>query len=228
MQHNLAQVRELLTHYGPIDVIFFDGVADGLKELAWELQPEIVVTRGDLATPEQYIPDQGDDRPWEACFTLGTQWAYKPTNEVYKSGNELIRMLVETRAKGGNLLLNVGPKPNGEIPVEQEARIQEMALWIFTNQEAVYEVRPWSVLRERLTLAHEAWYLQSKGGDAVYAVITGDAWPKGERKVLRLEQVAATERSAVEILGQSGQVLEYRPEVDAKATWSQDEHALLI
>ncbi|RIK46993.1 MAG: alpha-L-fucosidase [Chloroflexi bacterium] len=228
MEHNLAQLRELLTNYGPIDVIFFDGVADRLKELAWELQPEIVVTRGDLATPEQYIPAQADARPWEACFTLGTQWAYKPTNESYKSGTQLIQMLVETRAKGGNLLLNVGPKPDGEIPIEQAARIQELALWNFTNQEAVYAVRPWPVLRERLTLAHEVWYVQSNAGDAVYAVVTGEPWPKGERKVLRLESVRATERTEVEILGQSGRVLEYRPAVDAKATWWQDDHALHV
>lgn len=228
MQHNLVQLRELLTNYGKIDVIFFDGVAEGLKELAWELQPDIVVTRGDLATPEQFIPEQGDALPWEACFTLGTQWAYKPTNEVYKSGNELICMLVETRAKGGNLLLNVGPKPDGEIPIEQAARIQEMALWNFTNHEAVYAVHPWSVLRERLTLAHEAWYVQSNAGDAVYAVVTGEPWAKGERKVLRLEQVRATEASTVEILGQSGNVLEYRPAVDARGVWWQDDSALYV
>jgi alpha-L-fucosidase len=84
------------------------------------------------------------------------------------------------------------------------------------------------VLRERLTLAHEVWYVQSNAGDAVYAVVTGEAWPKGERKALRLEHVRATEQTEVEILGQSGEVLEYRPAVDARATWSQDAHALTV
>jgi alpha-L-fucosidase len=77
-----------LTNYGQIDVLFFDGVAEGLKQLAWELQPNVLVTRGDMATPEQKIPDRPLPGPWEACFTLGTQWAYKPANEVYKSGTQ--------------------------------------------------------------------------------------------------------------------------------------------
>ncbi len=128
MAHNQAQVRELLTNYGPIDVFFFDGEAEGLKQLVWEIQPNALVTRGDMATPEQNIPDAPMPGPWEACFTLGTQWAYKPTNEDYKSGTRLIEMLIETRAKGGNLLLNVGPMANGEIPLAQSDRMQELAL----------------------------------------------------------------------------------------------------
>ncbi len=228
MAHNQKQLRELLNNYGPIDVLFLDGVAAGLKELAWELQPDIVVTRGDLATPEQHLPDRPIPGPWEACFTLGTQWAYKPTNEEYKSGTKLIEMLIETRAKGGNLLLNVGPKPDGEIPIEQSARIQEMALWLFVNGESMYNIRPWPIIRERLTLDHEVWYTQSKDDDTIYAIVTGTPWPKGERKVITLKQVRATEPTEVEILGQSGNVLEYRPDVNPKASWRQDDQGLHI
>ena len=228
MAHNQAQVRELLNNYGPVDVIFFDGEAEGLKQLAWELQPNIVVTRGDLATPEQHLPDRPLPGPWEACFTLGTQWAYKPTNEEYKSGTKLIEMLIETRAKGGNLLLNVGPKPNGEIPIEQEARIQEMALWLFVNGEAMYNVQPLPVIRETLTLDHAVWYTRAKAERTVYAIITGTPWPKGERKVITLQQVRATAQSDVEILGQSGHVLEYKPDVNPKASWTQDARGLHI
>ncbi len=86
MATNLAQLRELLTQYGAIDLLFLDGQPEGLKQLAWELQPDIVVTRGDIATPEQRLPDEPLPGPWESCFTLGTQWQYKPTNEHYKSG----------------------------------------------------------------------------------------------------------------------------------------------
>ncbi|MCC9077486.1 alpha-L-fucosidase [Litorilinea aerophila] len=228
MAHNQAQVRELLTQYGPVDVIFFDGQAEGLKQLAWELQPDIVVTRGDLATPEQHIPDQAIPGPWEACFTLGTQWAYKPTNEVYKSGTQLIQMLIETRAKGGNLLLNVGPKPDGTLPVEQEARIQEMGLWLFVNGEAIYQVRPYNPIRETLTLDHTAWYTQARDGSAIYAIITGSPWTYGERKVLTLKNVRASDQSTVSLLGQSGRVLEYRPDVNPEARWEQDERGLHI
>lgn len=228
MAHNQAQLRELLNNYGPIDVLFFDGVAEGLKQLAWELQSNVVVTRGDLATPEQQIPDRPIPGPWEACFTLGTQWAYKPTNEEYKSGTKLIEMLIETRAKGGNLLLNVGPKPDGEIPIEQTARIQELALWLFVNGESMYNVRPWPIIRERLTLDHEVWYTQSTGDHTVYAIVTGTPWPKGERKVITLKQVRATDQTEVEILGQSGHVLEYRPDVNPKASWQQDDQGLHV
>jgi alpha-L-fucosidase len=232
MAHNQAQLRELLTNYGPIDILFFDGVAEGLKQLAWELQPDVLVTRGDMATPEQEIPDRPLPGPWEACFTLGTQWAYKPTNEDYKSGTQLIEMLIETRAKGGNLLLNVGPKPDGEIPIEQAARIQELALWNFTNHEAIYDVRPCPIIREQLTLDHTVWYTQSKTGNTVYAIVTGIPWPKGERKELHLRRVRGLDASAgtteVEILGQSGNVLEYLPDVNPKARWSQDERGFYV
>ena len=228
MAHNQAQVRELLTNYGPIDMIFFDGEAEGLKQLAWQLQPDILVTRGDMATPEQEIPESPIEGPWEACFTLGSQWAYKPTNEEYKSGTKLIEMLIETRAKGGNLLLNVGPQPSGELPREQTDRIQELALWLFANQEAIYEIRPCAIIRESLTLAHEVWYTRGKESDAVYAIITGAPWPKGERKVLTLKSVRAHGDAQIEILGQSGEVLEYRPGVNPKADWTQDQRGLHI
>ena len=85
MKHNMAQVRELLTNYGPIDIMFLDGDPAGLRELSWELQPDIVVTRGAMATPEQHMPGDTGLAPWEACFTLGNQWQFKPTNDEYKS-----------------------------------------------------------------------------------------------------------------------------------------------
>ena len=81
-----AQLKEMLTNFGKIDLIFFDGPADGLKEYAWKLQPDIIVTRGQMQTPEQNLPDKPIPGPWEACFTMGTDWQYKPTNDPHKSG----------------------------------------------------------------------------------------------------------------------------------------------
>lgn len=223
MAHNKAQLRELLTSYGPIDVLFIDGEPAGLKELAWQLQPDLVITRGQMETPEQKMPDQPMPGPWEACYTLGTQWQYKPTNEDYKSGTQLIEMLIEIRSKGGNFLLNVGPTPEGEIPFEQERRIRELALWLFINREAIYDIRPWHVIREG-----DIWLTRAKDTDTVYAFITKIDWPKGERKSFTLKSVRATEQSQIEILGQSGRVLEYQTEVNPKATWTQDEEGLHI
>ena len=223
MAHNKAQLRELLTRYGPIDVLFIDGQPDGLKELAWQLQPDLLITRGQMETPEQKTPDEPMPGPWEACYTLGTQWHYKPTNEEYKTGTQLIEMLIEIRAKGGNFLLNVGPTPDGEIPFEQERRIRELALWLFINGEAIYNIRPWHVIREG-----DIWFTKAKDADTVYAIITKTNWSKGERRTFALTSVRATENTQIEIVGQSGRVLEYQPEVNPKATWTQNENGLHI
>ncbi len=224
MVHNKAQIRELLSNYGPIDMLFLDGQPDDLKQLAWQMQPEILVTRGEMETPEQKMPNEPMPGPWEACFTLGTQWHFKPTNEDYKSGTKLIEMLIEIRAKGGNLLLNVGPQPDGVIPFEQERRMRELALWLFINGEAIYKVRPWHVIREG-----DIWFTKAKNADTVYAFITGIYnWKKGGRKSFTIKSVRATDKTQIELLGQSGRVLEYAPKVNPKATWTQDEDGLHV
>jgi alpha-L-fucosidase len=224
MAHNKAQLRELFRKYGPIDVLFIDGQPDGLKELAWELQPDCVVTRGAMETPEQKTPDEPMPGPWEACYTLGTQWQFKPTNEDYKSGTQLIEMLIEIRAKGGNFLLNVGPQPDGVIPFEQERRMRELALWLFVNREAIYEIRPWRVIREG-----NIWFTKAKDTDTVYAFLTKlPDWRKGERKEFTLKSVRATPQSKVSVLGQSGRVLEYNTKVIPETRWNQDEEGLHI
>jgi alpha-L-fucosidase len=224
LKYDQSQIRELLTNYGPIDVLFFDGPSEGLKELAWDLQPNLVITRGVMETPEQYIPGVPLDRPWEACLTMGTSWQYKPTNEVYKSGTELIRLLIETRAKGGNLLLNVGPKPNGELPLEQEDRLREIALWNFVNRESVEEVRPWVVTNE-----NDVWFARRKNEDTVYAFVAiQPPWKLGEWKTFTLRSVEATVNSVVSVLGQNDKVLEYRPEVIPQTKWRQTGKGLEI
>ena len=80
-----------MTHYGAIDVVFLDGAADGLRDVAWKLQSETVVTRGAITTPEQYVPGVALEGAWEACITMGTAWQYQPQNEVYKSGGRADR-----------------------------------------------------------------------------------------------------------------------------------------
>jgi alpha-L-fucosidase len=219
-----AQVKELLTHYGPVKVMFFDGPAHGLTELAWKLQPNIVVTRGALQTPEQYVPGMPLEGAWESNLTMGTQWQYKPTNEVYKSGTELIKTLVETRAKGGNLLLNVGPKPDGELPIEQEARLREIALWMFVNSEAIYSVRPWVITDE-----NDVWFTKKKDANTLYAIVASkERWKYGEWKEFTLRSVRGSPETQVSVLGQSDKVLEYRPDVIPKTTWQQRADGLHI
>ena len=224
MAHNKAQLRELFTNYGTVDVLFIDGEPNELKELAWELQPTCVVTRGEMETPEQKTPDEPMPGPWEACYTLGTQWQFKPTNEQYKSGTQLIEMLIEIRAKGGNFLLNVGPQPDGVIPFEQERRIREMALWLFINGEAIYQIRPWHVIREG-----DIWFTKAKGSDTVYAILTKQSdWKKGERREFTIASVRATEQTIVSVLGQSGRVLEYNTKVIPETRWEQKGDGLHV
>ncbi len=223
LDYDKRQLGELLTRYGPIDVIFLDGPAEGLREECWRLQPEIVVTRGAMETPEQFIPGEPVEGPWEACMTMGTQWQYKPTNESYKSGTELIGILIETRAKGGNLLLNVGPKPDGELPIEQEERLREIALWMFVNSEAIHAVRPWITTNEGTI-----WFTRKRNENTVYAFVTGPRWNFGAWREFTLRSVRATERTRVSILGQSDEVLEYKPDVIPRTTWRQDAEGLHI
>jgi alpha-L-fucosidase len=223
LAYDQAQVKELLSQYGPISVMFFDGPAGGLREVAWQTQPEIVVTRGALQTPEQYVPGIPLEGAWEANLTMGTQWQYKPTNETYKSGKQLIMTLVETRAKGGNLLLNVGPKPDGELPIEQEERLREIALWMAVNREAIYAVRPWVITNEG-----DVWFTKKKDSTTVYATVGGDRWKYGEWRDVTLRSIRATAKSEVSVLGQNDRTLEYRPDVVPKTTWKQDGSGLHI
>ncbi len=225
MRHNLAQVKELYSNYGAVDYLFIDGQPDGIRDIAWQLHPDTIVTRGALATPEQKLPDQALPGAWEACFTLGTQWQFKPTNEKYKSGTELIEMLIETRAKGGNLLLNVGPEPNGVIPFEQERIIRELGLWLFINREAIYQVRPWHVTRE-----NNLWFVRSATDPkTVYVFLTQirpEAWDFGTRKQFVLKSLRATESTTVSVLGHGGKVLEYAPKADPTPRFVQEKDGL--
>ena len=223
MEHNLAQVRELLTKYGPLDMIFFDGQANRLRELCWQLQPDIVVTRGAIKTPEQHIPGVRFDQPWETCMTMGTQWQYKPTNEKYKSGTGLIERLIEIRAKGGNYLLSIGFQPDGIIPLEQERRLQEVGLWSFINGEAIYDVEPWIVTHE-----DKIWFTKRRGENTVYAILTRPNWSHDARREIILRSVKAGKNTTVGILGQSGKVMEYWPDLDPGTKWKQTEDGLKI
>ena len=222
------QCTELMTHYGKIDVIFFDGgegpLQEKAKETVWKLQPDILVTRGALNTPEQTVPGQASDDVFESCITMGTQWQYKPTNEVYKSGTRLIDILIETRAKGGALLLNVGPRPDGELPIEQESRLREMAAWNFINHEAIEGVSPWILTNEG-----NIWFVRGKEKNTVYAFLTGiKDWVKGDRKEFVLKSVKGNDHTKVSVLGQSDKVLEYDPTADATTRFEQQDDGLHV
>ena len=222
------QLTELMTNYGKVDVMFFDGgegpLQEKSKEVVWRLNPDVLVTRGAIATPEQYVPGLASDEAWEANATMGTQWQYKPTNEEYKSGGRLIEILIEARAKGGTFLLNLGPKPNGELPIEQEDRMREVAAWTFINKESIYKVRPWIITNE-----DNIWFTKTKDGKTIYAYLTRlPNWPRGQRREFILKSVKSTSQTKVSVLGQSSEMVEYNPEADASSRFEQKEDGLHI
>ncbi|MBI4874292.1 MAG: alpha-L-fucosidase [Acidobacteria bacterium] len=145
-----AQLRELLTRYGDILVVWFDGLGnqekyDGLRfhKLVRELQPGAAINNriglpGDFDTPEQFTPKGVPSRPWETCMTINRTWAYNRHDTNYKSTTQLIRTLVDVASKGGNFLLNVGPTPEGTIQPEFEERLRAIGEWMKVNGEAIY------------------------------------------------------------------------------------------
>ena len=224
MKLDLDQVGELMTNYGPIDIVFFDGEPHQLRDLAWKLQPNTIVTRGAIQTPELFVPGVGLEGAWEANFTMGTAWQYQPQNETYKTGGQVIDILVETRAKGGNLLLNIGPKPDGELPIEQEERLREVALWMQVNQECIYGVRPWVITNEQ-----DIWFTKAKNEDTVYAIVKQQPrWVRGQWRDIVLKSVAAGPNTQVSVLGQNGRVLEYSPQMNPAPTFHQESDGLHI
>jgi len=157
IQYMHGQVRELLSNYGPISVIWFDGLGGSAND--WDakrlfptirqLQPNILVNNrcglpGDFDTPEQRIGSYQDERPWETCMTLCEQWAWKPDDEM-KSLEQCVTTLVRCVGGDGNLLFNVGPMPDGLIERRQVERLKEIGQWLKRNGESIYGTRggPW-------------------------------------------------------------------------------------
>ena len=222
-----AQVTELMSSYGPVSVVFFDGEAKGLREIAWQKQPDAVVTRGAIETPEQNVPGAPLPGAWEANMTLGTAWGYQPSDEKYKSVQDLLNILIQTRARGGNLLLNVGLEADGSLPAEQESRIRTLGSWMFINADAIYATRPWVVTNEG-----DVWFTRSKDHHALYAILQGEqntsGWKRGDARELVLKTVRATPKTTLGVLGQNDELVEYRPNLDPKSTFHQEKDGLHI
>ena len=224
MAYDQAQVKELFTKYGPVQIAFFDGQTDGLRDLAWKLQPDVVVSRGALQTPEQYVPGMPLKGAWEANLTMGASWMYQPQGDMYKSTRQLLETLFQTRAKGGNLLLDIGPKANGEIPAEEEDRLREMGLWMSVNSDCIYGVRPWVITNEG-----DLWLTKKKDEDTLYVIDDSpQPWVFGKWRDVLLKSVQTTDQTEVSILGESGTAVEYQPKVHPKPTWKAESDGLHI
>ncbi|MBI5284274.1 MAG: alpha-L-fucosidase [Chloroflexi bacterium] len=151
-----AQVRELLTDYGKIDVIWFDGGwersiaqwrSKELQEMIRALQPEILINDrlpgcGDYETPEQFVPPLPPARAWETCMTINESWGYNPSDTRFKPARQLIHTLCEVAARGGNFLLNVGPRGDGTLPVELTERLGVIERWMSRHGESIVGTVP--------------------------------------------------------------------------------------
>ena len=148
-----GQVRELLTNYGKVSMWFFDGLggtaadwdAPRLLRMMRSLQPDLVIDNraglpADYDTPEQRIGMFQDKRPWETCATVGTQWAYKPDDEL-RPIEECLRGLVCCAIGDGNFLFNAGPRPDGLIEPSHAARLREMGAFLAKYGESIYATR---------------------------------------------------------------------------------------
>lgn len=154
--HLFGQVTELLTNYGPVDLLWFDGGwertadewrAGDLRELIRSLQPDTIVNdrlpgQGDYETPEQFVPAQGPEGPWETCLTMNSSWGYVPGDTSYKSATALVHALCETAGRGGNLLLNASPRADGSLPPEQVERLEAIGRWVHRHEAAVRATGP--------------------------------------------------------------------------------------
>jgi alpha-L-fucosidase len=150
----IPQLREILTNYGKIDILWFDipgGAinkprADRVMKAVLECNPDILINnrlgggyRGDTETPEQHIPPTGfPGRDWEVCMTMNNTWGFKKHDHAWKAPKQMVRMLCDISSKGGNYLLNVGPNELGEIPEPSLERLKEVGTWTKANGEALY------------------------------------------------------------------------------------------
>ena len=151
-QYLKNQSVEIIKNYGPLLLMWYDvpqafnaergqGVIDAIREV----QPDIIVNnrtgaRGDYDTPEQRIGGFQTERPWETCMTIGTQWSWKPDDEI-KSLEQCLHGLIRSAGGDGNFLFNVGPKPDGTIEPLQVERLKEMGKWLEKYGYTIYSTR---------------------------------------------------------------------------------------
>jgi alpha-L-fucosidase len=183
-----GHLRELLGSCGRIDRLWFDtdgGPAPWDQEKTYaivrSLQPQIIINnrldmgsmddynaqrigpQADYATPEQRVGEFDIEKPWETCLTLGTQWSWKPDDKI-KSIEDCVRILVQCATGGGNLLLNVGPMPSGEIEPRQAEVLKGIGAWLSRYGESIYGTRGGPV-------RNGAWGGMTNKGNVVYVHI---------------------------------------------------------
>lgn len=179
----VPQVKEILSNYGQVDILWWDTPTDMTKERAEKFLPILaeypnLITNnrlgggynGDTETPEQFVPATGfPGRNWETCMTMNDTWGYKSKDNNWKSTKEIIQTLIDIVSKGGNYLLNVGPTSEGLVPQPSIERLAEVGKWMKVNGEAIYgtTASPFSYL---------PWGRCTQKGNKLYLHVLD--WPK--------------------------------------------------
>jgi alpha-L-fucosidase len=165
IDHTFARIKELVTKYNPIDMLWYDGWwpfnADGwqaerMNAMVREIQPHILFNGrnglpGDFATPEGHMGAPNPWRPWEACMTLNNSWGFHAGDHDWKTPQQVVDLLASAAQGQGNLLLNVGPKGDGSVPEETFQCLEKVGAWLRRcGAEAVYDTELFTFdLRER-------------------------------------------------------------------------------
>ncbi|MFU8848534.1 MAG: alpha-L-fucosidase [Opitutales bacterium] len=184
----LPQVREIIERYEPA-IIWWDTPQDMTPERVAPFadllaeHPHIINNNrlgdgfeGDTRTPEQHIPPRGfPDELFEVCMTMNNTWGYKMNDRNWKSSQRLIRMLSDIASKGGNFLLNIGPRADGSIPLESVERLKSIARWMDVNSEAIHGTQA-SPFPRRLLWGRVTTKEAKSGGTTVYVHVWD--WPK--------------------------------------------------
>jgi len=183
-----GQIRELLTNYGKIDILWYDVAwpldakgweSEKMNRMVFELQPEIIVNNrnqleGDFATPEQRIQAESGGRAWEACMTMNDSWGYQQADDNWKSPKTIIRNLITCARDGGNYLLNIGPKGDGSIPEESVKIMTAVGKWMDRNGHTIYQ-------SDRCQPRRSNYAMFTRKGNTLYMHV--HYWPGGTQSI---------------------------------------------
>ena len=237
------QIKELMTGYGSVDILWLDGgwvrpfssidtSVDWQKSIPYNqdinmkriatmarsYQPGLLVVDRTVTgeyenyvTPEQQVPAQPLTEPWESCLTMGGSWSYVP-NDTYKPSYELIGLLLKIVSRGGNLLLNIGPSPQGDFADTAYSRLKEIGAWMKINAEGIYNSKPVSPYS-----CGNVFLTQSKDEKSIYAFYLSGREDVQLMQQVTINKLAVKPTSKIVLLG-SQQPLK----------WKQDGNNLII
>ncbi|MGP8156791.1 MAG: alpha-L-fucosidase [Candidatus Acidiferrales bacterium] len=153
VEYTHGLIRELMTNYGKIDVLWYDVAwpldaqgweSDRMNQMVFQLQPDIIVNNrnklpGDFSTPEQQITASQEGRAWESCMTINDSWGFQRADNDWKSSRRILQNLISCARDGGNYLLNIGPHADGSVPLAEVRVLTEVGEWLRRNGDSIYE-----------------------------------------------------------------------------------------